>query len=379
MFMRIVLCTFFWMLFFSSHTFAQSKLYHPAAVSETVDLKEGDLYLSVANKHFFINNEYSAPVVYGYTLPGQTISPLLKYLTRNGHLQLETGLQLKHFFGQRDPISIHPIFTAELKVTPTTQFIMGALRGNLNHEASDLLFKNEYRYTRKPEYGVQIRHNSKRLWMDFWLNWEKYIVHGDTIPEQFTAGLSLQVPLLSSTSGWKITSPLQMIIVHRGGEISSFKENGRSDMNNLVGLEIEKSSNAFITRWGVFGNYLNYYEMKSISNNAFTKGEGVETGAFIQKQSHHLRASWWKGHKYIAHRGNPIYQSVSDYNDELTFRNRYLLAGKYAFKKEFSKDFVFSILVEGYYDLKLNYLDYSYGFQLLYVPQFFLKNLSPSS
>jgi len=378
MFMKIVKYTLFWMLFISTQISAQSKLYHPSSVTEEKDLQSGDLYLSIDNKHYFINNEYSKPVVKGYTLPGQTISPLVKYRTRNGNLQLETGLQLKHFFGQNEPISLYPIFTAELNFTSTTQFIMGTLRGNLNHEASDLLFRNEYRFTRKPEYGLQIRHNSKRLWMDFWLNWEKYIEHGDTIPEQFTAGLSLQVPLLSSTSGWKITSPLQTVIVHRGGEISDFEENGRTDMNNLVGLEIEKNSNAFINKWGVFGNYLNYSEMKSISNNAFTKGEGVETGAFLQKRNHHLRASWWKGHKYLALRGNPIYQSVSNYNDELTFRNRYLLTGKYAFKKDFSKDFVFSILVEGYYDLKLSNLDYSYGFQLLYIPQFFLKNIKPT-
>lgn len=372
--MRFILFALLCLIGLPINSFAQSKLYHPTSVGEINELKEGDLYFSAENKHFFINNEYSKPVLLGYTLPGQTISPLFKYRTRNGYLQLETGLQAKHFFGQRDPMSLHPIITAELNVTSSTRFVMGTLRGKLNHEASDLLFLNEYHFTKKSEYGMQVRHNSKRLWMDFWLNWEKYIEHGDTIPEQFTAGLSLRVPLLSSASGWEITSPLQTVIVHKGGEISKFDENGRSDMNNLIGLEIEKKNNAFINRWGLFGHYLNYKELKTIGNNPFRNGTGVEAGFFLEKQNHHLRAAWWGGHKYLSIRGNPIYQSISNYDDNLIFPQRNLLTAKYAFKKEFSSDLVFSFLIESYYDLRKSSLHYSYGLQLLYIPQFFLKN-----
>ena len=215
--------------------------------------------------------------------------------------------------------------------------------------------------------------------MDLWLNWEDYIEHSDTIPEQFTAGVSLRVPFLSSSSGWKITAPIQTTIVHVGGEISVFEENGRSDMNNLLGVEIEKNGNAFFNKYGVFGHFLNYKELKTKKNNAFSQGNGVDAGFFLQKQNHSLRASLWKGHKYLSLRGNPIYQSVSDYDNTITFPHRDLLSAKYAFKKNFSKDFVFSLLLEGYYDLNRETLDYNYGIQLLYIPQFFLKNIKPIS
>lgn len=378
MIIKTSLCALFWIIFISFHAFAQSEIYHPVSIGKEVEIEGGDLYLSADNKHFFINNEYSEPFVKGYTLPGQTISPLLKYLTNNKYLLLETGFQAKHFFGQKDPISVFPLFTAQVNFTPATQFIMGTLRGDLNHEASDLLFQNEYLFTNKPEYGVQLRHNSRRLWMDIWINWERFIEHGDTMPEQFTAGLSIQLPLLSSSSGWRITAPIQTVIVHVGGEISDFEENGQSDMNNLLGLEIEKNSAAFLNRWGVFGHYLNYKEMKSKKNNAFSNGGGIEAGLFLQKQNHHLRASWWKGHKYQSLRGNPIYQSVSDYDENIIFQNRSMLTAKYVFKKEFSNNFIFSLLVDGYYDIKHSNLSYSYGLQLLYIPQFFLKNIKPT-
>ena len=401
--MRIIFFAFLSIAAFSVKTIAQSNLYHPITVSEEKSLKGGDLYLSVDNKHFFINNEYSQPVVKGYTLPGQTVSPLLKYLTNNETLQLEMGFRAKHFFGHKEGISVAPLFTAQLNFSPTTQFIMGTLRGDLQHRASDLIFQNEYRYTSKPEYGlqdshtgqpeynaqlrhtstpeygVQLRHNSNRLWMDIWINWENFTVHGDTVPEQFTTGLSMLVPLYSTSSGWKITSAIQTTIVHLGGEISDFKERGRSDMNNLLGVEIEKNSLAFIDKWGVFGHFLHYKELKSDGNNVFPKGTGVDAGFYFQKQNHHFRASWWKGHNYLSLRGNPIYQSVSYENRELTFPDRDLLSAKYAFKKNFSKDFVFSLLLEGYYDLDRETLDYNYGIQLLYIPQFFLKNIKPIS
>lgn len=363
------------MLLFLSPAVAQVNLYHSATVSEINEMKGGDLYLSVENNHFFINNEYSKPITWGYTLPGQYAAPLLKYLTQDQSIQIEAGAYLKHYFGRRDPISILPIFTVQANLTPSIQLIIGTLKGNLNHQTSDLLLQNEYKYTHSPEYGVQLKHDSKKLWMDLWINWERFIVYGDTIPEQFTAGVSINVPLLTTLSGWKILSPIQTIIVHAGGEISSFMENGYTDINNLLGIELEKSGSSWLDNWGAFAHYLHYKEFKTIKLNAFPKGEGYHVGAFAQKQNHNFNIAWWKGFQYQSRRGNPLYQSAPVHDERSLFPTRYLLTAKYAYKKELSNNVTFSILCEGYYNLQYNNFDYSYGVQLLYIPQFFLKNI----
>jgi hypothetical protein len=353
---------------------AQSKLNYPNRIFHDPTLDEGDIYLSIVNQNFFINNEFSRPVVKGYTLPGQTFSPFLRFQPSHD-FSIDAGLQLTHYFGVDEPVYVYPLLTAALKMNSAITFRIGAINGDLNHRLSDIIYFDENYYGGEPEYGVQFEVNTDRLWLDTWVNWQKYIVEGDSVSEQFVAGLSAQVSLVKFGNGLQLTMPLQLMAFHKGGEIDVSETSDRSEVNTLAGLEVEnKNSNAAI-RLGGFAHVLLYKELKSDQYNVYKDGWGIETGATMYSRNHQMRLSWWKGSEFLAENGDPLYLSVSDYDESLMFPNTQILTGKYVWNKTFASQLNFSFLLHGFYDIEQRAFSYSYGVQLLYSPAVFLKNL----
>ena len=74
------------------------------------------------------------------------------------------------------------------------------------------------------------------------MNWEQFIRKGDTIPEIFTSGVVLRKPLLSPDSKWSLNIPFNALVMHRGGQISDFDEEGISLLNLSTGVEIGRAS-----------------------------------------------------------------------------------------------------------------------------------------
>ncbi len=352
---------------------AQSNLYHLTA-KDTTKYKPGELAVTFESNQFFVNNEYSRPLTKGYTLPGQYFRPNIKYLSKNNAISLEIGLKIKHFFGQKYPLSCSPKFAFDAKILPNTNFIIGSIKSGLSHQMSDILLANEGHYTAKSENGVQLRHNSKKAFFDLWVNWEDYIRHGDTIPEMFTTGLSFKAPIISK-NGWELSTPIQTTIVHVGGEISTFSQSGRSDMNNLFGIELKKENYTKSKSIGVFSHFLHYRELKEKRNNAYKQGNGLHSGIFGSMGNHNVNVTYWQAHQFLSLRGSQLYQSQSDYNSSLLFPDRKMITAAYLYKLELAENFYFSLLCNGYYDFAFKNLDYSYGIQLLFVPHQFIKKV----
>ncbi len=88
---------------------------------------------------------------------------------------------------------------------------------------------------------------------------------------------------------------------------------------------------------------------------------------------HNLNLSFWRGDKFLSLRGNPLYQSKSDFDDSLLFPIRNMITGTYMLRKELSDNFVISLLCGGYYDFNIKNLDYLYSIQLFYAPKLFIK------
>jgi hypothetical protein len=361
------------LLSFWARVEGQTKLYYPNRISHNPSLNEGDFYLYLPNQNFFINNEFSRPVVKGYTLPGQTLTPFFRYQPSQDFF-IDAGLQVKHYFGIDEPVYVNPILTASLRMNSAITFRIGAINGDLNHRLSDIIYFDENYYGGKPEYGVQFEVNTDRLWLDTWINWQKYIVEGDSVSEKFLAGVSAQVSLAKFNHGWQLTMPLQLMAFHQGGEIDNSDTPDRSEVNTLAGLEVEnKNSNAAI-RLGGFAHVLLYKELKSDQYNVYKDGWGIETGVTMHLRNHQMRLSWWKGSEFLAENGDPIYLSVSDYDESLMFPNTQILTGKYVWNKTFASQLNFSFLLHGFYDIEQRVFSYSYGVQLLYSPSVFLKN-----
>ncbi len=371
MFYKITLFVSLFILISGIKLKSQSNLYHQP-YDDTITYKPGDLLLDFEINNFFINNEYNQSLTKGYTLPGQYLKPVLKYYSKNEIVSVEVGLKVKHFFGQKGPLSVSPTLRLKADISPSTSFIIGSLKGYLDHNMSDVLYRNEAYYTGKQERGVQLLHSSKYLTSDLWVNWEDFIEHGDTIPEMFTSGLSAKAYIIKNKE-FELSIPIQTTIVHVGGEISDFPQNGRSDMNNLFGLEIVKSNHSKSASIGLFSHFLHYRELKSKSNNFYRNGNGVHSGVFGNYGMHNLNLSFWRGDKFLSLRGNPLYQSKSDFDDSLLFPIRNMITGTYMLRKELSDNFVISLLCGGYYDFNIKNLDYLYSIQLFYAPKLFIK------
>lgn len=350
---------------------SQSNLYHTPC-KDTIIYKAGDLLLDFEFNNFFINNEYNQPLTKGYTLPGQYLKPIVKYYSKNEIVSLEVGFKVKHYFGQKDPLSVSPTLRFRADITPKTSFIIGSLKGYLDHKMSDVIYNNEAYYTGKQERGVQLLHNSNYLTSDLWVNWEDFIEHGDTIPEMFTSGLSLKA-FIYKNKNIEVFTPIQTTIIHVGGEISDFPQSGRSDMNNLLGLEIVRTNNSKTASIGLFSHFHHYRELKSKSNNAYRNGNGIHSGVYGRYKMHNINFSYWKAENFLSLRGNPLFQSISDFDNNLLFPQRSMITGTYLLNKELADNFSFSLLCGGYYDFFIKNFDYHYSIQLFYAPKHFIK------
>jgi hypothetical protein len=332
------------------------------------------LHLRINSSLFFINNEYFGEIVEGYTYPGYIFEPTLIYKLKPS-LRFSGGLNLRDYYGsQRNP-EITPVLSAEMDLTPDMTLIMGSIRGHRHHKLSDPMFHIERQYTDPVENGFQFILDSKKFWMDAWINWQQFIFPGDTIPEIFTAGISSRFNLLNLESKWQIEIPFQFLAHHVGGQINDYSESMQSILNSSIGLEINKSLSGKLKSAGLFFHFLNYNDLQDAHQSGVDKGNAINTGITLNTKNSRLTLGYWNAHNFISPMGNVIYQSVSTASPGLIIPDRSLLTGKIELNRTYSRHTHLSFYFEGFYDLPASHFDYGYGLQLLFSPTFFIAKI----
>lgn len=346
----------------------EARHYYP----EFEEQRSHQLLLHLANVNFVKNNEYKNKFAWGHTLIGYGIQPSLMYYAGD-RLRLQAGVFLQQYSGLNYYSEIRPVLSAHLRVSSSVDLIMGSLKGHVHHDVIEPLFDTERQYIRPVENGIQFLINRPWLDLDLWVDWEQFVQEGDDFPEWFTAGLSATPQLLDTLKQpWKLSVPVNMMAVHRGGEVSTYPERVQTSMNLALGLHLERKMNGLFNDAGLFVYGMNYNNLNKVGLWGVNNGYAWYVGATANTTKTNLMVGYFYGHDFVALRGGGIFQSVSPIRDHMYIPTRQLVTIKFAYNRMFLKKIKFSFLFEGYYDIPDARFDFAPGIQLVFSPSFFL-------
>lgn len=318
---------------------------------------------------FLKNNEYFSPIVKGETLPGISIRPTIAYQLGT-NLKAELGMTSMYYSGdqQRDGTYLFNGIYAKLQyaVKPNFNLVFGNYYGGVNHRLIEPLYKWERQLIDKPESGLQLIYEDKKYFADVWLNWQRFIQKGDSVPEVLTFGVSSSITLTKADNPLRISIPLQLVIYHQGGQIDVSEEKMIVSGNLATGVCSEYSINhKLIKSIGANIYLVGYYDkLPDNSIRPYDKGWGIYPVLTVDASPFKAMVGYWNAKKFYSFEGEPLFASFNtDYPNEV-LRNRSMLTFKASYSQQLHKKFSLGGQIETYSDLNRGKTDYSFGVYL---------------
>ncbi|MGQ1784002.1 hypothetical protein [Saccharicrinis sp. GN24d3] len=354
---------------------AQIDLSHRYTFAEFDTSATGKLYFRIENNNFVKNNEYFGEYTEGYTLPGYSIQPSLMYYAGK-NVRLQVGAHLVKYSGIKDFSEFVPVVSAYVKLGKKWDMILGNIKGDVHHRLIEPLFNPEWQYLRPTETGVQFFHQSERLWLDTWIDWEQFIFHGDEIPEKFTGGISLDYKITQPEARFNLSIPFQMTAFHLGGQISDYLTESYSLINLLSGFKVSQQiDGAFIKKISLATYFCSYNDLTDARTFPFNKGGAIYPTGILTYKHGEIMAGYWNASNFFAPKGSALFYSVSDYKLDYYTKKRQIITAKFTYHKTLMKQVKFNAQVESYYDVEASALEYAYGISLVFTPNFFITKL----
>lgn len=205
---------------------------------------------------FFRDNEYNTALTKGYSLPGLWLQPKVSYMPLP-RVRLELGAHLMVFNGaNKYPnyayhdvavwkgdqylVGVHalPWFRAQGTMGPLT-VVLGNLYGGENHRLILPMNNPEQNLSADPEAGFQMLVDLPRFHLDTWLNWQSFIFEQANHQEAFTLGTSARILWTRSGSALRLSTPVQLLVQHRGGEQDITSLGVQTLCNGSLGLRLD--------------------------------------------------------------------------------------------------------------------------------------------
>lgn len=337
--------------------------------------EESNLYFRFEGHNFFKNNEYFGDLIEGYTLMGYSVQPSLQYYV-SPKLRIKAGVHLLKYNGISDFTEVIPVYSAHLKLAKNFDMIMGSLKGDVQHKLIEPIFNPENQYTRPVESGLQFILENNRFYGDVWIDWDQFIFSGDTIPEQFTFGISSAYTLVKSKNGFKVDIPFQFVARHIGGQISNYSEELQTQVNIVSGLNVEKElGDGFIHKIALSAYCVLYKDLTESAGYDFTSGNAIYPVVNVDYKYGEFMLGYWSADNFMSPQGSSLFHSVSSRDEAYYIKDRQLLNAKISYVKNIAKQVKFSAMFESYYDIDAGAFEYSYGLNLVVTPNFFIKNI----
>jgi hypothetical protein len=368
----VIILTIFSGIF--SHTYGQldNRLFHDQYT--LLDQDSGAIKLGFDVSGYFWNNEYSSEIAPGYTLFGYQFRPYLSYYPAKS-LRLDVGGFFMKDFGDSSFADIRPLLTIKYQKR-NFSFLFGSLEGAATHRLIEPLYYLQHIINRRIEDGVQFKWVSDRLFLDVWLEWVNMIRFGDDEQEEFNMGISFNYRVYESEN-FNIEIPFQFLANHRGGQI---------DVNDLPAETIFNAAFGFSLIFPVrdvswfksirSDNYfVDFFTTEKPVQLPYDQGQGLFLHLTGQFKWFDLAFSYWKGDKFFAPQGTPIYQSVSmDFsNNGYTEEKRELLFIRLMLEHNFKGGLSLAFRFEPVYDFGINKLDHMEVLFLRYKTDFLLN------
>ncbi len=332
---------------------------------------DNGLYLNWYNNNFFKNNEYFLNTASGYTLFGTQHIPTLLYKA-NKHLLLQGGVYLKKDFGTEGMAKVAPFYLVSLQKNGYS-LSFGNIHANINHRMYDPLFANERLMTHHLEEGFSLKVNRRKIYSETWINWEKQQYYFSDFNEQFTVGHNTDVKLYDNRK-FSIGVPIQALAIHSGGQLDTTDNPTSTIINASLGInaaiKLNKSKKS-INRIGFNANYLIYKDLAENSGLPYTNGSAIFANLNVSIFHHfHAAISYWKSDRFIAPKGDILYQSISSNPKNLNYLEpqREMVQLGLAYEKKVAKLVNLSVRLQPFYDLTNSRLDYSYSLLLTLQP-----------
>lgn len=337
-------------------SFSASALGLPGQKDNESEKKAGNFYLSFRNINFLKNNEYSNPVIEGYTLGGYFIQPEVVYVP-SGKITLNLGAHLVSYLGTNKYSLAKPLFSLVYKFSEKCSFTIGSLSGSDTHMMFDPHFNKERLYNEYSEDGIQFRFIDDHLFSDSWLNWENYIFRGDSAREVFTVGESFRYTSSLISDLFRFEIPVQMMIRHLGGQISDYTEPVETFLNIAtgakIGIDIRNKKGAAGFEYLLFIGK----ELRDKATTGISYGHGEWYKFFLMYKTGKLEIGFWESHDFFAPCGNFIFGSVSDHINNFTVPGRNILTGSLSVGMMTEGFLELYLGLDGYYDTDLRRFD----------------------
>ena len=205
---------------------------------------------------FFRDNEYDSPIQKGYSLPGFWLRPKLTFQTLH-KLRFEIGLHatvfngankypnyayhdVAHWKGSQYQRGAHvlPWFRLQANLKHTT-LVLGDIYGAQNHRLVLPLYNPEQNLSCDPETGFQILVSRRHIALDTWVNWQSYQFELDSHQEAFTVGTNATILWGNRQKALRWSTPVQLLIQHRGGEQDTSHTGVQTLANASAGLRLD--------------------------------------------------------------------------------------------------------------------------------------------
>ena len=344
----------------------------------------GKFGLTVTNFNYLRNTEYFNNIEFGRTLFGSQLHPRLSYQP-NRQTTLQAGVFLQQDFGAVPNLThVIPTFSVKLKSKNNQRtFIFGTLEGALAHQLIEPLFDINSAILRRIENGAQFKLNTKNVWLETWINWERFIDRGSQHKEQFTAGINTHLVLYQTkTNETKTLNPngievaptkthhllkpiLQFTAHHRGGQIDKDTSNMVMQFNGTAGLSYQFSTtNNYSFKTEAYA--VLYQENTNSGFYTYRNGNGFLAHVIVAKNGLSINPTYWLGNGFIADRGTTLYQSVSLDKPGYTEKMRELFFVRFIYGKTVAPDLYLNVRFEPYYDVRNSLMEFSYSVYLSY-------------
>lgn len=360
--------------------------------SEINDTNINKLFLKIETTSFLKNNEYfdyivkewEIPVVNGWTGIGFIGKPLLEYQPTKTTV-VQAGYFFEKFSGRNDFYKPIPLFRIKQKLSKTIELVMGQLYGNLEHRLTEPMYRFDRYYSDYVEYGIQFLYKNKYLENDLWLNWEKFIFYNDPFKEEFVLG-NVACFKFDFNNSIGIRLPVHYSWTHAGGQIDRNDENRGSMMslnNARLGFKVlYRLEKKYLKKITLGYSYYNYHASANPPegekfHQIFDNGYGHYIKSNIDFGKIKLMLGYWKGHDYIARRGEYIFESIYEYLPTDYIHEKELLTFKFVYDYKIKKDVIFSVRSDMYYRTDTKNLLFSYAFYFIYNDSFLLKKVNP--
>ncbi len=312
-------------------------------------IEKGSLLFRIADKSFFVDNEYTGEKTYGYSLPGFRLTPTLFYAL-NEKISLEAGVSMLRYHGaNRYPCVIYsyfptwqsyqflsglhlmPYFRALWNISPTMQLAFGNIDNRNSHLLPEPLYNVEHTFSSDPEAGVQFRLNKPHQYLDVWLNWQSFVFANDIHQETFTLGANWQTKFDLVKEKLRLVIPVSLIVQHLGGENLSGDFSVCTWSNIAAGMRFDFKHNRLISSIGA--DYLYYNQAGETDIVPFENGQAAYPYIELVYKQFKIKFAYYDSEDFVSLLGSPHFCNFSTNTPDLVFdrSNQFYIRGTYRY------------------------------------------------